>query len=328
MTYDGIARHTAWGVFDTRYAQDFTLGGRNVLLGVSVNNYPTVQDPWNSTPAWQFPFPFRPPRKLFRCGAADPRPLRDASSGTTVYTMIDNTVYLEAGGYRKLSDRLQEDVGIPDPAAEHGIDGTAAYWRAARQRTTGPHYASVGIVGFAPHAQSPQERSLGTDNYTDLGYDATYQFANGGPHTFNANASYIQEHQRLFGTTALGASSSVANHINTFTVSGQYAYQQTYSVTLGYFIIVGQLQCCALSTVTVVRQCEQQPRQPLLHRADGVCAVRQGRLFCPSVAEHALRAAVHRLHAPQRRQHELRRLRALGARQQHTVPVLLDSDLS
>jgi len=153
--------------------------------------------------------------------------------------MIDNTVYLEAGGYRKLSDRLQKDVGIPDPAAEHGIDGTAPYWRAALQRTTGPHYGSVGIVGFAPHAQSPQERNVGTDNYTDLGYDATYQFADGGPHTFNANASYIHERQRLFGATALGASSSVANHINTFSVSGQYAYQQTYSVTLGYFDIVG-----------------------------------------------------------------------------------------
>jgi hypothetical protein len=239
VSYDGIARHTSWGVFDARYAQDFTFGGRNALLGVSVNNYPTVQDPWNSTPAWQFPFPAA--RLANGPGAAPQINGLYASQvlGATFYTMVDNTVYLEAGGYRKFSDRLQADFGVPDPAAEHGIDGTAPYWRAALQRTTGPHYGSVGIVGFAPHAQSPQERNVGTDNYTDLGYDATYQFANGGPHTFNANASYIHERQRLFGATALGASSSVANHINTLAVSGQYAYQQTYSITLGYFDTVG-----------------------------------------------------------------------------------------
>jgi hypothetical protein len=33
VSYDGIARHTSWGVFDARYAQDFTFGGRNALLG-------------------------------------------------------------------------------------------------------------------------------------------------------------------------------------------------------------------------------------------------------------------------------------------------------
>jgi hypothetical protein len=238
-SYDGIGRRTAWGTVDARYARDFTLGGTNALLGVSVNNFPTVQDPWNSTPAWQFPFPAA---RLANGPGAQPQ-ISGAFAyqvlGATLYAMVDNAVYLETGGYRKFSNRLQADVGIPNPAAEHGIEGTAPYWRAALQRTTGPHYASVGIVGFAPHAQSPPERNVGTDNYTDLGYDATYQFANGGPHTFNANASYIHERQRLFGATALGTSSAVANHLNTFTLSGQYAYRQTYSATLGYFDIVG-----------------------------------------------------------------------------------------
>jgi hypothetical protein len=235
VSYDGIARHTAWGIFDARYARDFKFGSTNTLLGLSLNNFPTVQDPWNSTYAWQFPFPFA---RLANGPNAAPQIngfFATQSLGATAYTLIDNTVYLEAGGYRKLADRLQEDVGIPNPAAEHGIDGAAPYWRAALQKTSGPHYVSVGIMGFAPHAQSPQERSFGTDNYTDFGYDATYQFANGGAHTFNAYASYVQEHQRLFATTALAGSDTVANHLNALNLSGQYAYQQTYSVTLAYF---------------------------------------------------------------------------------------------
>jgi hypothetical protein len=46
---------------------------------------------------------------------------------------------LEAGGYQQLADKVQSDLGISNPAAEHGIDGTAPYWRAALQKSTGPH---------------------------------------------------------------------------------------------------------------------------------------------------------------------------------------------
>jgi hypothetical protein len=241
VTYDGIARHTSWGVLDARYAQDFTLGGKDVLFGVSINNYPTVQDVWNSTYAWQFPFPY--PRLANSPSAAPQINGFYALQvlGVTANALIDNLLYLEAGGYRKLSDRIQGDLGVPSPASEHGIDGTAPYWRVALQRTDGPHYASLGLIGFAPHAQSPSEQNVGTDNYTDTGVDATYQFSNGGPHTFNAYASYIHEDQRLFGTTALGGSDTTDNHLNQVNISGQYAYQQTYSITLAYFDVSGNV---------------------------------------------------------------------------------------
>jgi hypothetical protein len=239
VAYDGIVRHTSWGVLDVRYAQDFTIGGKDTLLGVSVNNFPTVQDAWNSTYAWQFPIPFA---RLANMPSAAPQIngfFAFQSLGVTANALIDNLVYLEAGGYRKLSDKVQEDLGVPSPSAEHGIDGTAPYWRIALQHTDGPHYASLGLLGFAPHAKSPAEQNVGTDNYTDTGVDATYQFANGGPHTFNAYASYIHEDQRLFGTTALGGSDTIDNHLNDLNISAQYAYQQTYALTLAYFDISG-----------------------------------------------------------------------------------------
>jgi len=239
VSWDGIARHTSWGVLDARWARDFNFGTTSTLLGVTLNNFPTVQDPWNSTYAWQFPFPAtrlaNQPAPFLQINGA----FATQSLGATAYALLDNALYVEAGGYRKLGDRLQSDLGIPNPASEHGIDGTAPYWRAALQRTLGVHYVSLGIVGFAPHAQSPGERSAGTDNYTDLGYDATYQFSNGGPHTINVYASYIQEHQRLFAATAVGASATIANHLNTFNLSAQYAYRQTYSLTAAYFDTVG-----------------------------------------------------------------------------------------
>jgi hypothetical protein len=239
VTYDGIARHTSWGVLDARWARDFTLGSTNTLFGVTLNNFPTVQDVWNSTYAWQYPVPGA---RLANGPNAAPQIFGFfalQTLGVTGYALIDNTFYLEAGGYRKLSEKLQSDLGNSDPAAERGIDGTAPYWRAAVQKSTGPHYVSMGVLGFTPNVQLPGQPGAGTDNYSDYGFDATYQFANGGLHTFNAYLSYIHEHQRLFGSTAVGASSSIDNDLHTLNISAQYGYRQTYSVTLAYFNVSG-----------------------------------------------------------------------------------------
>jgi hypothetical protein len=237
VTYDGIGRHTAWNILDARYARDVTIASTSTLLGVSLNNYPTVQDPWNSLAAWQFPFPST---RLANQPAAAPQIYgfyATQSLGATFYAMLNDLVYVEAGGYRKLGNQLQSDLGIRDPQQEHGIVGTAPYWRIALQKSFGAHYASLGMVGFIPTAQFPGEP--GTDSYTDLGVDATYQFSNGGPNTFNVDASYIHEDQNLVGSAALRAASSADNHVETVSISGQYAYRQTYAFTLGYFDVFG-----------------------------------------------------------------------------------------
>src|SRR5206468_5074905 len=41
---------------DVRYATHATVLQKDVLLGVTMNNNPTVQDPWNTVPAWSYPF--------------------------------------------------------------------------------------------------------------------------------------------------------------------------------------------------------------------------------------------------------------------------------
>jgi hypothetical protein len=39
---------------DLRYANQTKLGGKEFEYGITLNNSPTVQDPWNSPPAWGF----------------------------------------------------------------------------------------------------------------------------------------------------------------------------------------------------------------------------------------------------------------------------------
>src|SRR5260370_24446250 len=52
MTYSGEDRVTSWDNLDVRFADTASLGSHSLVYGISVNNSPTVQDLWNSTPAW------------------------------------------------------------------------------------------------------------------------------------------------------------------------------------------------------------------------------------------------------------------------------------
>src|SRR3569832_1314081 len=54
--YDGVAQQASLNNVDIRYVSEGQLLGQDLLWGVTVNNNPTVQDPWNSTPAWGFPY--------------------------------------------------------------------------------------------------------------------------------------------------------------------------------------------------------------------------------------------------------------------------------
>jgi hypothetical protein len=56
ITYSGEGRHTSWDNMDVRYARAVKLAGTDAVFGISINNSPTVQDLWNSTPAWGFPY--------------------------------------------------------------------------------------------------------------------------------------------------------------------------------------------------------------------------------------------------------------------------------
>jgi len=73
-TYDKAAQHTYLDnttfVTLTRTRFETQLFGKlDVLYGLDVNNGPTVQDVWNTTPAWGFPYvastlaPFSPPER-------------------------------------------------------------------------------------------------------------------------------------------------------------------------------------------------------------------------------------------------------------------------
>ena len=232
-TYSGEDRHFSWDNTDVRYARPLKLLGTDAVVGISVNNNPTVQDLWHSTPAWAYPYIGSP--LVPGVGAAPViGGLGGVAVGATAYTMIHDHVYLEAGAYKGLSDHWLGNVGLYPDNNVH-INGAAPYWRAAYQFTRGAkgeHYFSVGTFGMDVKMQ-PDAAVPDTDHYTDVAFDATYQYTPDGPGAILVNASLIHEKQQLNAT--LGGLDNTTNHLNALEIDASYAYRQTWSAGLGLF---------------------------------------------------------------------------------------------
>ena len=55
-TYTHTDDHFSMDNTDLRYANQAKLGGHDLFYGITLNNNPSVEDLWNSTPAWGYPW--------------------------------------------------------------------------------------------------------------------------------------------------------------------------------------------------------------------------------------------------------------------------------
>ena len=233
FTYSGDQRHFHWDNTDIRYARAFSLGSKAVVGGISLNNNPTVQDLWNSIPAWGFPWLTS---GLAPTPAAGPliASLGQTVAGASAYAMIENRVYIELGGYKGLSDRWLNNVGLYPSNSPH-IAGVAPYVRATLQfAPPGDHYYSVGVFGLDAKIE-PDPAVPAKDRYTDIGVDATYQYTPAGKHSLAVNASAIREKRKLDSSFDLGASDAVSSSLRTLKFDASYTYDQTWGGALAGF---------------------------------------------------------------------------------------------
>jgi len=236
-TYDGVNRAFHWDNLDIRYADKMRLGKTALVYGVSLNNNPTVQDLWNTTPAWAFPYvssalaPVPAARPVIEGGLAQ------TVYGLSGYAMIDNLAYAELGGYRMLPAHLQNGLGV-NPAGRDTLRGISPYWRFALQKQLGAHDVSLGLFGLSGRTQPGGDGSAGTDRFTDYGYDASWQYS-GSVNRLFTNLTYVHELRKQQASLALGAAGSGSNDINTLRFNAGYVYRQTWSLSGGPFLIRG-----------------------------------------------------------------------------------------
>lgn len=234
MTYDGTAGQFGWDNTDFRYARPVN---DHLLWGISANNNPTVQDPWNSTPAWQSPFDQRSPTAPGPSASAmiDGGLVGAGVAGASVYFYVNNSIYAELGGYHSAPAAAQIDS-----TSTNVVNGLAPYWRLAYERQWDRNSWEVGTYGvdakIYPGGGVPL--SGPTNEFRDWAVDTQYQYI-GDEHLFSAIATYIHEKQTLDATYAAGGSSNPSNDLKTYRIGATYFYHRRYGGSLGYFSTSG-----------------------------------------------------------------------------------------
>ncbi len=235
-TYNGFEDILEMDNTDIRLADRLDLFDMPIAYGISLNNNPTVQDLWNTTPVWGFPYTGSGMQPGVGTSPLIDGGLGSQVGGATAYTLINNLLYMEAGAYGSFSSNFQRGFGIPR-ADRIALDGPAPYWRVALQHDWGGHYFALGHYGMSADVCLERDCNAGTDKFTDLAVDATYQYLANPRHIFEAKTSYIYEDQKL---TASGARLGAQNtYLNTYKINAAYTFDQTYGVTLGYNKIEG-----------------------------------------------------------------------------------------
>jgi hypothetical protein len=255
-------RQVTWDNTDIRYANTAKLGSMDVIYGITANNNPTVQDPWNTTPAWAFPYAVSNVAPRPGAGTLVEGALSAHVVGAGAYAFINDMLYVELSGYRTLNFATQLKLG-PDPFAAPGmIDGIAPYWRVALEPHWGNHWLEFGAFGMSAriHPWNQDSSALDsngffqnitypqTDRYTDTGFDAQYQYQ-GANYWFTLRGTYIHENQTFdasFGNSPTLVDGTIlaanpTNTLNTFKALASLAYGNDNRVVLTgqYFDIQG-----------------------------------------------------------------------------------------
>jgi hypothetical protein len=245
ITYDSVSGTFGLDNTELRYAKQVSGVTDGLTYGFTMNNNPTVQDVWNSTPAWQAPFDQRSNAALVPGAAAQiDGTLGGGVAGVTGYLWWKNSIYAELGFYRSAPQGFANPNGNAGPLDSTNPNGTivgyAPYWRVAYERQWDRNSWSVGAYGLDVKIVPPgQPLSAPSDRFNDMSLDSQFQFI-GDERIVSVQGTYIKERQTLDGTIAATAGAeNQKNTLNTFRVGGSYYLRRTYGGALGYFSTTG-----------------------------------------------------------------------------------------
>jgi hypothetical protein len=263
VTYDTQSDHFSMDNTDIRYANTTKLGDKEFVYGIDLNNNPTVEDLWNTTPAWSYPWI-----------ASDWAPTPNASplingglaqdvGGIGVYGMWNNHLYLDASIYRS------QHVGAAQPFLGTGatnIRGLAPYWRLAWQQLTAKTQYEFGTYGMhvrsTPNAITAADGShlAVQDSYTDWAVDTQIDRTMFRTDVLSFRATYIRENSDLLATLAAGGAAQGSHHLNTVLANAEYHIGNKYTGTFGWFNTTGTSDATLFPSSAVTGNFNGDPR--------------------------------------------------------------------
>ena len=234
VSYDD--QGAAFGIdnIDLRYANQAELGSENLLYGVTLNNNPTVQDIWNSTPAWGFPYASSSVTASPLASTLIEGGLAQSVAGLGAYALLNSLLYCEFSIYKS----AQQGGAHPPNSTSFGIiKSLAPYWRLALQKQFNDQYLEIGTFGMSTEMYPAGITGL-TDKYTDFGFDLNYEKSL-GDNQFTAHTSFILEKRNLDATFNSNRSLNQSLNLNSFKIVGNYYIDQQIGFSLGYFAVTG-----------------------------------------------------------------------------------------
>ena len=242
VTGDPVAGTAAVDSSDVRYADTLKLFGLDTIWGVDVNNSPTVEDPWNTTPAWGWPQisstiapAFSPPLTHIEGGYTA------TVGGAGPYVFWNDMLYAALIAYKGLSVPELQALNVGNSTTD-AVTNVAPYWRVAIEPHWGHHYLMVGTFGMYGQIAPGRQYGIGTDNFLDVGFDSQYQY-DGDQYSVTVKLTDIIERQNLNASAFLQNASNVNNWLNSFKANASLVWDHTYSIGFGYFNVSGSRDC-------------------------------------------------------------------------------------
>jgi hypothetical protein len=249
VTYDDATDTFNIDNTDFRFANQWVLPNKTPLtLGMSINNNPSVEDPYNTTPA--FGFPYLPPETAVGSVAT---PLVEAVlayqvAGPVFYALWNEQLYAAFGFYRDArvgsnspGNPITGAPGPVDSQTANVLDGNNPYWRLSYEYDIDRYALMVGTYGLNfklfPGALTGTALSGLPNTYTDVAGDFQFQFI-GEDNTATLKGTYVRENQSLGGSFAAGASQA-HDWLSYGSIDLTYWYQRRYGFDVGYISIKG-----------------------------------------------------------------------------------------
>jgi hypothetical protein len=259
-TYDNLATttdgtlggHSAMDNTDIRAAYKYSPAGvaePEWVFGLTLNNNPTVQDPWNSTPAWAYPYTTAPLAPTPAAATLIDGGLAQQVAGLGAYAWWQKTIYAEFSAYRTanvFNNFFRQGQPVTTPGGVLAITNFNPYWRLAYSHDWGPNSIMVGTYGMTANVYPDNTNTTTpTDRFRDIAIDGQYQYIT-DLHTFTAQTTYIWEKQYYNASfpitqetgSGYGAGPTPSNPtdtLRTFKIKGSYYYERKYGATLALF---------------------------------------------------------------------------------------------
>jgi hypothetical protein len=237
---------------DLRYANSVVLEHEQSLIyGVTVNNNPTMQDLWNSTPAWGFPYAGSNAVVSPLAGTQIDGALAQDVAGISAYVMWNEGLYGELGVYRSAKQGVLNPItgaaGPLDGTVSNVISGAAPYARVAYEYQWRRHDLEVGVYGATfkllpggGTSAAPASLSGPVNEFKDIAEDLQYQFI-GDEQLFTLAATHIHESMHLDASFAAGATTNPTDSLTTTRVTGTYYYRRKYGGSIMHFSTTGSV---------------------------------------------------------------------------------------